>query len=127
MMIFVNEATKWKQRPRSILSTFVTLLYPFAPHISEELWQRLGNASSLANESWPLFNEDFIKEDSKEIVIQINGKLRASMQVPLELCADKAELERRAMEVESIKKRIEGKTIRKIIAVPNKLVNIVVS
>jgi len=127
MMIFVNEATKWKNRPRSVLSSFITLLYPFAPHISEELWQRLGNASPLSKAPWPSFNEDFIKEDSKEIVIQINGKLRASMQVPVDLCTDKAELERRALEVEGIKKRIAGKTVRKVIAVPNKLVNIVVS
>ncbi len=127
MMIFVNEATKWKERPKVILSTFVTLLYPFAPHIAEELWEKLDNETSLSAQPWPQFNEDFIKEDTKEIVIQINGKLRASMQIPVELCTDKTELESRALEMNAIKKRIEGKTVRKVIAVPNKLVNIVVS
>ena len=125
MMIFVNEANKWKKRPISVLKTFVQLLSPFAPHIAEELWQRLGGEEVLAYIPWPEHNEAYLKEDTKEIVIQINGKLRASMQVLVEDAADKQKLEQLALSLDGVKKRIEGKQIRKIITVPNKLVNIV--
>ena len=74
---------------------------------------------------WPEHNEAYLKEDTKEIVIQINGKLRASMQVPVEDAADKQKLEQLALSLDGVKKRVEGKQIRKIITVPNKLVNIV--
>ncbi|HID38437.1 MAG TPA: leucine--tRNA ligase, partial [Calditrichaeota bacterium] len=128
MMIFVNEANKWPERPVSVLKTFLLLLHPFAPHITEELWQRLGGREeTLTYISWPAYNETYLKEDSKEIVIQINGKLRAYMNVPVEQAEDKNELEKRAVALDAVQRRLEGKKIRKIIVVPNKLVNIVAS
>lgn len=126
MMIFVNEATKWTDRPRSILKQFMLILSPFAPHVAEELWHRLSGNSVLTFEPWPEYNDDYIREDTKEIVIQISGKLRASMFVPIELVNDKKELENRALNHEGIVKRLEGLTVKRIIVVPNKLVNIVV-
>ncbi len=126
MMVFVNEAYKWKNRPKTVLETFLLLLHPFAPHIAEELWQRLGHSKTIAYESWPSFDEKYLKEDTKEIVIQINGKVRAHMTVPIEEATNREVLEQKALNLEDVQKRIAGKTVRKVIVVPNSLVNIVV-
>ncbi|WP_456407814.1 leucine--tRNA ligase [Caldithrix abyssi] len=126
MMIFVNEAYKWKTRPKSVLETFVLLLSPFAPHIAEELWQRLGHDRTLAYEPWPTYNADYLVKESIEIVIQINGKVRSRMALPPEEASNKKILEEKALQLEEVQKRIAGKTVRKVIAVPKKLVNIVV-
>jgi leucyl-tRNA synthetase len=125
MMVFVNEANKWEERPRSVLNTFLILLNPFAPHIAEELWQRLGNDQSISFESWPEFNEEFLKEDTKEIVIQINGKLRGSVDIPSERINDKVYLEKEALASQKIQNRLSGLQVRKVIVVPGKLINIV--
>ncbi len=126
MMIFVNEAYKWKTRPKSVLESFVLLLSPFAPHIAEELWQRLGHDQTLAYEPWPEYDEELIKENTVEIVLQINGKVRGTIQVSREEAGNREVLEKRALESETIQKRIAGKEIKKVIAVPNRLVNVVV-
>ncbi len=126
MMSFVNEATKWTDRPRSIMRDFMVVLNPFAPHITEELWQRLGFDSVLSRESWPAYEEKYLIEDSREIVVQVNGKVRATMKIPVELAKDKSELEKQALSIEKIKKYTDNKKIFKIIVVPDKLVNIVV-
>lgn len=126
MMIFVNEAYKWKTRPKSVLESFVLLLSPFAPHIAEELWQRLGHDQTLAYEPWPEYDEELIKENTVEIVLQINGKVRGTIQVSREEAGNREVLEKRAFESETIQKRIAGKEIKKVIAVPNRLVNVVV-
>ncbi len=126
MMIFVNEAYKWKTRPKSVLEPFVLLLSPFAPHIAEELWQRLGHDQTLAYEPWPEYDEELIKENTVEIVLQINGKVRGTIQVSREEAGNREVLEKRALESETIQKRIAGKVIKKVIAVPNRLVNVVV-
>ncbi|NOX90660.1 MAG: leucine--tRNA ligase [Calditrichaeota bacterium] len=125
MMIFINEAYKWSSRPKSVMEKFILLLHPFAPHICEELWQRLGHNQSLTFEPWPQYNEEFLKEDTVEIVLQINGRVRATMEVPIELSKNREELQEKALRTEAVKKRLEGKTIRKVIVVPGKLVNIV--
>ncbi|MBD3346963.1 MAG: leucine--tRNA ligase [Chitinivibrionales bacterium] len=105
------------------MERFVLLLSPFVPHISEELWQKLGHDSTLAYEEWPSWEEDKLKVDTVTIVIQVNGKLRSKFNAPAD--ASKQELEKSALNDSKIKQHIEGKTVRKVIVVPNKLVNIV--
>lgn len=124
MMIFVNEANKWPERPRAIMEPFILVLSAFAPHVAEELWQKLGHKDSLVFESWPEYKEEYIQEDSTEVVIQVNGKLRFKLQLPVDL--SKEETEKAALETERIQEWIVGKKIVKVIVIPNKLVNIVV-
>ncbi|MCB2203235.1 leucine--tRNA ligase [bacterium] len=124
MMIFVNEMNKKDLRPKSVMQQFVLLLAPFAPHLAEELWQLLGNESTLAYEAWPEFDDRYTVEDEVEVVLQVNGKLRDKMMIAKGTGKD--ELEAAAKENEKIKANIEGKTIVKVIAVPDRLVNIVV-
>lgn len=126
MMIFVNEAYKWEKRPKSIFEPFILLLSPFAPHIAEELWQRLSHQKTLAYEPWPEYNEEFLKEDTVEIVVQFNGKVRGTMNVPVEKAKDRETLKTIALESDIVQQRVKGKEIVKIIAVPGKLVNVVV-
>ncbi|MCB0305340.1 MAG: class I tRNA ligase family protein, partial [Calditrichaeota bacterium] len=96
----------------------------FAPHIAEELWHKLGNRQTLAYEPWPDFSEAYLEEDTREVVVQINGKLRYKLQLPASL--SKAETEQQAMASERIQELVAGKQIVKVIVVPDKLVNIVV-
>lgn len=123
LMVFINEAYKAPELPKQYLEGFVKLLSPVAPHLSEELWQKLGNTESIAYEAWPAFDEAKLVEDEIEIVIQVNGKVKAKLHVPAD--ATKETLEEIAMGADPIKEQIEGKTVRKVIAVPGKLVNIV--
>ncbi len=125
MMEFVNEAYKWNSRPKKVLETFVLLLSPFAPHIAEELWQRLGHQNTLAYEKWPQYDEKYLVKEVIEIVIQINGKVRSKMELPVHEARDQKAMQQKALAVKDIQKRLEGKNIRKVIAVPGKLVNIV--
>ena len=124
MMIFVNEMNKKELRPRAVMETFVLLLAPFAPHLAEELWGLLGHASSLAHEPWPAYDPALTVDDQVEIILQVNGKLRDKMLVAKGTAA--AGLEAAAKENEKVRAHIEGKTEVKVIAVPDKLVNIVV-
>ncbi|MDQ0298503.1 leucyl-tRNA synthetase [Salibacterium salarium] len=123
LMVFVNEAYKQDTLPREFAEGFMKLLSPVAPHISEEIWELLGHGGTIAYEPWPTYDENMLIEDEVEIVLQINGKVRSKAIVPKD--ADKDQLEELAKEDEKIKEEIEGKTIRKVIAVPGKLVNIV--
>lgn len=123
LMVFVNEANKQEALPIEYMNGFVQLLAPIAPHIGEELWSRLGNEGSITYVPWPEYDEHHLVEDTLEIVIQINGKVRERMMVARD--TSQKELEELALANETIQAQIEGKTIRKIIAVPNKLVNIV--
>jgi leucyl-tRNA synthetase len=124
MMIFVNEMNKKELRPRAVMDPFVLLLSPFAPHLAEELWQLLGHNTSLAYEPWPEYDAALTADDEIELVLQVNGKVRDKILVPTGL--DKQALEAVARESEIIRRHAEGKTIVKIIAVPDKLVNVVV-
>ena len=126
MMEFVNEATKanWDPLPRELAEAFVLMLGPFAPHLSEEIWERLGHAESNAYASWPELDEAWLQEDSFELVVQVNGKLRARIQAPTS--ADKDALLELARADADVQKYLEGKTIRKEIVVPGRLVNLVV-
>ena len=100
------------------------MLSPVTPHIGEELWEKLGHNDTIAYEQWPEYDESKLVDDEVEIVVQINGKVRAKMLVPAD--ATKETLEELAMGNEKVKEYIDGKTIRKVITVPGKLVNIVV-
>ncbi len=123
MMVFINEAYKADVLPKSFVEGFVKLLSPIAPHISEELWSKLGHSETIAYEAWPAYDEAKMVDDEVEIVIQINGKVKAKLMVPAD--AKKDLLEQIAMGDDKVKEQIDGKTIRKVIAVPGKLVNIV--
>lgn len=123
LMVFVNEANKVDALPYEYVERFVQLLAPIAPHIGEELWQILGNEESLTYVPWPTYDEAALVEDEVEVVFQVNGKLRGKQNVARGL--SKEELEQIAMNHEAVKEFIEGKTVRKVIAVPDKLVNIV--
>jgi len=124
MMEFLNEAMRWEQRPRSVLDSFILILSPFAPHIAEELWSRLGHKETLAYESWPEFNPAFLIEANVEVVVQVNGKLRGRIVVPRE--SDQVTVLALAKSDPGVAVHLEGKTIRKEIYVPGKLVNFVV-
>lgn len=124
MMVFVNEAYKTKILPVNYIKAFVQLLAPIAPHMGEELWSNLTKSGeSISYVAWPAYDEKFLVEDEIEVVFQVNGKLRAKTQTSKEI--SKADLELLAMSNEKIKESIVGKTIRKVIVVPGKLVNIV--
>jgi leucyl-tRNA synthetase len=130
MMIFVNALTNAETIPLSAMRTFLVLLNPFAPHISSELWERLstefGDArGDVSQQSWPAYDEHLLVEDEVEIVIQINGKLRHRMKMPIG--ATEEELKAVVLSNPKVQDRIAGKAVRKVIVVPKKLVNIVVS
>ena len=124
MMSFLNDVSKKGSITKGEYKTFITLLNPVAPHVTEELWQMLGGEGLLSLAPWPAYDEDKTVDDEIEIVVQINGKIRDKMNVPADI--DRAGLEAVAMESERIRELTEGKTIVKVIAVPGKLVNIVV-
>lgn len=124
MMVFVNELNKAPFLPKECLENLVLLLSPYTPHLSEELWERLGHKPSISNVAWPKYDEEKTKDDTVEIVIQINGKLRAKLIV--DASTPKEELLKLAREDETVKKWNEGKSIIKEIVVPGKLINIVV-
>jgi leucyl-tRNA synthetase len=123
MMVFVNEANKADSLPYEYIAGFVQLLAPIAPHIGEELWFILGHEESLTNVPWPTYDEAALVEEEVEIVFQVNGKVRAKLNVARGLT--KQELEEKALAAAEIQSFIEGKTVRKVIVVPDKLVNIV--
>lgn len=123
MMIFLNAAKDQQVLPLAYAKGFIQLLAPLAPHLMEEIWEKLGGTESIQHAEWPTFDEALTVESQVEIVIQINGKLKQKMMVEVDLSP--AELEAVALADEQIKLAIEGKTVRKVIAVPNRLVNIV--
>lgn len=123
LMVFINDAYKSPVLPRDYVEGFVKLLAPICPHIAEELWSKLGHSESISYEAWPAFDEAKLVDDEVEIVVQINGKVKAKLMVPSD--ANKEALEQIAMDDIVVKEQIDGKTVRKVIAVPGKLVNIV--
>lgn len=124
LMIFVNEAMKLDVQPRKLMEQFVLLLSPFAPHVAEELWERLGHRQTLAYESWPSHDPAKTVEARIEIVLQINGKVRSKVAVPMGTSED--ELEKLALSDENVQRHLTGKTIVRKVIVKNKLVNLVV-
>ncbi|MBS1518351.1 MAG: leucine--tRNA ligase [Bacteroidetes bacterium] len=124
MMIFVNELYKTDRISKKIIGDFIILLSPFAPHIAEEIWQKLGNTESIQFAAWPEYDPELTKEDMATIIFQVNGKLRAKKDMNYD--SDVKTLEDEALDNENVKKYILGKQIIKIITVKNKMVNIVV-
>lgn len=123
-MICVNELNTLKCHNRQILSQLIVLLAPFAPHITEELWHALGNDDTIFNASWPVFNEDYLKESTVTMAVSFNGKARFNIEVPVDM--PREEIEKMALENEGAAKWLDGKTVKKIIVVPGKIVNVVV-
>ncbi|NCB65320.1 MAG: leucine--tRNA ligase [Bacilli bacterium] len=123
MMIFINEAYKVDALPFEYVSGFIQLLAPIAPHFSEELWVKLGKPEGISYVAWPTYDEAFLVEAEIEVVFQINGKVKTKEMVPSDISND--DMITMALENSIIKEGIEGKTVRKTIAIPGKLVNIV--
>ncbi|MEB9406884.1 leucine--tRNA ligase [Bacillus cereus] len=121
MMVFINDAYKAETLPREYVEGFVKMIAPVAPHIGEELWSKLGYNETITYASWPTFDESKLVEDEVEIVVQVMGKVRAKLTMSKD--ASKEEMEQLALE--AIQDQIEGKTVRKVIVVPGKLVNVV--
>jgi leucyl-tRNA synthetase len=125
MMVLVNELTPLERRPRELIEPFVLMLAPFAPHLAEELWSRLGKRESLAYEPWPAWDPALVVEDRVTIAVQVNGKLRATLELPRD--ADQAAAQRTALADERVRRHVDGAELRKVIFVPNKLLNLVVT
>jgi leucyl-tRNA synthetase len=133
MMVFVNEAMTWETKPVTVLQDFLILLQPFAPHLAEELWHGLGTMGEtptraggvdLAYQPWPKWDPALLVENQLEIPVQVNGKLRDLIVVAA--TATPQELEALALQAEKVQPFIQGKTIKKVIVLPGRLVNIVV-
>jgi leucyl-tRNA synthetase len=123
LMILVNELTRSELRPRQVLEPFVLLLAPFAPHLAEELWAKLGHTRTLAEEPWPHYDPVKLKRSTVEVVLQVNGKIRSKIEVEMDL--PEKDLEALCLADDQVKRHLEGKLVRKAVVVKNKLVNIV--
>jgi leucyl-tRNA synthetase len=124
MMVFTNELTKLDRRPRALLEPLVLLLAPFAPHLCEDLWERLGHAPSLSRQPWPSFDPALVVSDRLEIPIQVNGRLRSKVEVPADWTEE--QVVTLAKQDAKLAEWLQGKPPRKVIYVPKKLVNFVV-
>lgn len=127
LMIFNNEAMKWDVRPRSVMETFVLLLSPFAPHMAEELWHRLGHSDTLAYHAWPSWDASFLVSDTFTYAVQINGKVRAELTIPADKAEDKAYVMELAKAEPGARRYLDNATIVKEIFVPKRIINIVVN
>lgn len=126
LMIFVNDANQWNVFPKKVAEPFLLLLAPFAPHIAEELWNRLGHPESLAVVEWPEWNEEYLKSDTILYPIQINGKVRGDVEVPADKAQDKSFVLEMAKKNENVARYLdEGKLVKEIF-VPNRIVNLVI-
>ena len=127
LMIFVNEANTWSQMPLVVAQHFVQLLSPFAPHISEELWVKLGHQENIAYQHWPVFDEQWLVDNEIMYPIQINGKVRAELFVSTERAMDKQYVLEQAKANEKIQGYLEGNRLVKEIFVPKRIVNLVIA
>jgi len=125
MMIFINEAYRVESIGRDAAAAFIKILSPFAPHVTEEIWQALGMPGSVALAEWPQHNPAYLVESDFEAVIQINGKIRGRTQLAMGI--SDADFETAARGVDTVKAALEGKTVRKVIVVKNKMINFVVA
>ncbi|MFD1470998.1 leucine--tRNA ligase [Companilactobacillus mishanensis] len=124
MMVFVNEANKVDTMPKEYAEGLVKMLAPIAPHMMEELWSKFGHEGSITYAEWPTFDEKKLVSDTVELIVQVNGKLRDKLTVPLD--TDKEKVKEIAMSDEKVQKFLDGKDVIKVIVVPNKIINIVV-
>ena len=124
-MICVNELSQLKCNKASVLADLIVLLAPFAPHLSEELWEKLGHTTSVCNAQWPVCNEEYLKEDVVKYTVSFNGRARFTLDFPAD--ADNATIEQTVRGHEASQKYLEGKTVKKVIIVPRKIVNLVIA
>lgn len=124
LMIFINDAYKQESLSTEAAEQFVQMLSPLAPHIAEELWQLLGHEGSISYVAWPAYDEAWTVDAEVEIVVQVNGKIVQRALIPMDMGQE--DMQNHALALPNVKAAVEGKTVRKIIAVPGKLVNIVV-
>jgi leucyl-tRNA synthetase len=124
LMVFVNDIMKLESCSRKSIETFILLVAPFAPHLAEELWRRLGHENTLAYEAWPSYDEKYLIESEVEVAIQVLGKIRSRIMISKGV--PEGILKEKALMDDTIKKWVEGKKIRKVIVVPDRLVNIIV-
>jgi leucyl-tRNA synthetase len=122
-MICCNELTTLKCNKRAILEPLVIALSPYAPHIAEELWEKLGHTTTILDEVFPEYNEEYLKENSFEYPISINGKVRTKMNFPLDM--PKEDMEKSVLASEIVTNWTDGKTPKKVIIVPGRIVNVV--
>jgi leucyl-tRNA synthetase len=113
MMIFTNHLTKQTVRPKSVIEKFILILAPFAPHIAEELWERLGHKNTLVYESWPQYDKELIKEKEIERAVQVNGKVKD--RIVTDANADEQQIRQKALANEKVKAAMAGKEAKKII------------
>lgn len=125
MMEFVNAATKWQTCPRQILEPFTLLLAPYAPHIAEELWCRLGHTQSLTYAPWPTWEEKYLVQTEVSIAVQVNGKLRGTVTVAAD--AGEEAVYSAAMDLKEVSKWFDGMAVKRKIYVPGRLLNVVVA
>ncbi len=123
LMVFINEGYKTEELPRKAMENFVQLLSPLAPHLAEELWSRLGYTESVTYVPWPEYDEAWTVEAEVEIVVQVNGKIVERAKISKDM--DQEAMQQHSLSLPNVKQALEGKSIRKVIAVPGKLVNIV--
>jgi len=123
-MICTNQLNELKCNKRAILEPLTVLLSPFAPHMAEELWRLLGHEETIAHVRDPEFNEEYIKESTYEYPVSFNGKMRFKMELPLDM--PKEEIEKKVLEEDRSQKYLQGKTPKKVIVVPKKIINVVV-
>ena len=124
-MELTNAAYKWPQLPRSAAEAFVLLLAPLAPHLAEELWQRLGATESLAYHPWPVADPNLLKSDVLEIPVQVNGKVRGKIQVPAD--AGEAQVIDIARADQNVGRHLAGQTVKRAIYVRGRILNFVIS
>jgi len=124
MMIFTNHLGKQAVRPKAVVEKFVQILAPLAPHIAEELWERLGHKDTIAYEPWPQYDKALIREKEIELAVQVNGKIKDRIVVPAD--ADEQQIKENALSNEKVIAAMDGKTPKKIIVIKSRLVNIVI-
>ena len=126
LMIFLNQANSWNDLPVSVAEPFLVLLSPFAPHIAEEIWERLGHTGSISRQVWPVVDESLLKEETILYPVQVNGKVRDQLSVDADKAADKEYVLEQAKQLSNIQKYLEGAELIKEIFVPRKIINLVV-
>jgi leucyl-tRNA synthetase len=123
MMEFMNATKKWHNRPRAALEPFLLMLAPYAPHLAEECWEKCGHQETLAYESWPVLDESLLVESSIQLPVQVNGKMRATIGVSVNVTQEAAvEL---AQVLPMVAKHLDGKKLVKVIFVPGKILNLI--
>ena len=123
-MVCVNEFTEQKGNQRSILEQLLIILTPYAPHLCEELWSKLGNTTSILDASFPMFEEKYLIESEKDYPVSINGKVRTNLLLPMD--AAQTDVEAAVLANDIVKKWMEGNPAKKIIFVKGKMINVVV-